>query len=101
MHARFHGSMTFDIAIVIHWPPYTVLMYSRWFEITATGWHRCGLQGGLQGGLPEGIWRLASSEPKLLYPGPPMYLLSLCFTGSGLQQPTILPHPVAQAFSAA
>ena len=46
---------------------------------SSRGWHR----GGLQGGPLEGLHRLATSEPTLSSPDPPLCLLTLCFTGSG------------------
>ena len=51
---------------------------------SATGWHR----GGLQGGPLEGFWGLASDEPTLVSPDPPLCHLMFHFTDSGLQQPT-------------
>ena len=46
----------------------------------ATGCHR----GELQGEPPEGLQRLASSEPTLLYPDPPLCPLMSRLTSSGL-----------------
>ncbi len=51
---------------------------------SVTGWHR----GGLQGRPPAGLQSLASSQPTLLSPDPPLCLLTLRFTGPGLQQPS-------------
>ena len=51
--------------------------------LSATGRHRVGLQGGSLGG---GFWRLASAESIPFFSGPPLFLLTFCFTSSGLQQ---------------
>ena len=49
-----------------------------------TGWHR--------GGPLEGLQRLDSPETALLSHDPPLSLLTLYFTGSGIQQPTWCLH---------
>ena len=51
--------------------------------LSATRWHN----GGLQGALPEGLWRLSSSETNPLSPWSDLFPLIFCFTDSGLQLP--------------
>ncbi len=55
---------------------------------SATGCHR----GEPQGGPPEDRWRLATSQPTLLSPGPLLCFLLFHFSGFGLQQLTWSRH---------
>ena len=68
----------------------------------ATPWRSAASQamGGIvmaSRGSPESLQRLASFEPTVLSPYPPLYLLSFHFTGSGLQQPNSCLHTASSS----